>query len=313
MRTELNLYRTFLTFSVVLLVCCKGAPEPSTPSEPAKEQTDPGVTLTPLPEKALRLSVTPIAAKTVLEREFEPLARYLSSALEVPVTLEIPESYSDATDRVVRGEVDVAFLSPLAYVLSAKRSTGLTVIATPIAQGAPTYASYILVREDAPMTELEQLKGKSIAFVDRRSTSGFLYPYAYLLDRGIEPDSYFGSVSFLGDHGSVVEALRSGRVDAGATFAAAAGFVEGAAKTDLRILAKTGRIPYDAVVVVESVSDAAKTRLREAFLALSTRTESGRQILRSSSGINGFLAADDSHYDEIRRVLDRVGPRVAIP
>lgn len=297
---------------IASLLACS---EPVTPSA-----VDPGAEPmtarpeAPLPESRLRFAVTPYAARAVMQREFAPLVAHLSEALSLPVQLVIPKSYADTTERVSRGEVEVALLSPLAYVLTAERTPGLRVIATPIAQGAPTYAGYILVREDSGLTALAELEGRSIAFVDRRSTSGFLYPYAFLLDQGIEPEEFFGKIEFAGDHAAVVEALRNERVDAGATFAAARGLLEvEGALPDLRILAKTGRIPYDAVVVLPTVSERTVARLRDALLALNTRTEAGRQILRSSGGINGFLAADDGHYDEVRRVLQRVGPYVAIP
>ncbi len=293
-----------------LLACSGSAPDGSSEMEPRSAEAEARVAV---PEERLRFAVTPIATKSVMEREYGPLTAHLAESLAVPVELVIPESYADITDRVVNGDVDAAILSPLAYVLTARRREGLRVIATPIAQGAPTYASYILVREDSGLAELEDLEGGSIAFVDRRSTSGFLYPYAFLLEQGIEPEEFFGKIEFKGDHAAVIEALRTKKVDAGATFAAATEFLDTkGSPPDLRILAKTGRIPYDAVVVVPSVSETTAERLREALLALNTRTEQGRQILRSSSGINGFLAADDRHYDDIRRVLERVGTAAGI-
>ncbi|MEM6733207.1 MAG: phosphate/phosphite/phosphonate ABC transporter substrate-binding protein [Myxococcota bacterium] len=268
-----------------------------------------------VPEERIRFSVPPIAAEAVMRREYQPLATYLARRLDTEVELVIPDDYEDATDRVAKGSVDVAMLSPLAYVLTAERVQSLRIVATLIAQGSPTYASYIIVREDSKIEDIDGLAGKNIAFVDRRSTSGFLYPYAYLLERQIDPEKYFGSIEFLGNHSAVIDALRTKQVDAGATFAAASELLEGdnAVVPDLRILAKTGRIPYDAVVATAEVSDVTVRKMRQALLALSTRSDEGRRILRSSSGINGFLAADDGHYDEVRRVLKRVGPTAAVP
>ena len=72
--------------------------------------------------------------------------------------------------------------------------------------------------------------------------------------------------------------------------------------TPFRILAKAGRIPYDAYCASSTLDPNFVEKLRDTLLGLSTRTEEGRQVLGGLTNINGFVVVGDDHYDEVRRV-----------
>lgn len=297
---------------LILLVACTAPREEE--RAPSKTPAVPTKATSANTGETIRFAVTPIASKEVMQREYTPLAEYLAARTGAVVKLVIPDGYADINERLVDESVDAAIISPLNYVLTAKRKPTLRVIATPLAQGSPTYASYIIVRENSEVRSVDELEGKRIAFVDERSTSGYLYPWAFLLERGVKPERFFGKIEFVGDHPAVIEAIATGRVDAGATFALPTGMLEANERLrNLRIVAKTGRIPYDAVVVQASVSQETTDALKAALLELNTRTDEGRRILRPSTGINAFLAANDSHYDSVRSVLARVNASPSTP
>lgn len=303
--------RALATIAVLAspFACTESKPSPPADASDAGERPTPRMLEggTERPE-TLVLALTPVASKIVMLREYRPLADYLAKKLGIPVDLVVPDSYASVIDRFARYELHVAIFSPLNYVLAKKRVPGLIVLASPIVQGASSYASYVVTRETSGITSLAGLRGKRFAFVDRSSTSGFLYPYAHLLEQGYHPETFFGSMTFLGDHSAVVAAVMDGTVDAGATFAAAINMLREPteASTRFSILAKTGRIPYDAYVASPRLSQEIIDGLRSALLSLNTRTDEGRQILRGTSGINGFVEVGDEHYDGIRKVYQRV-------
>jgi phosphonate transport system substrate-binding protein len=65
---------------------------------------------------------------------------------------------------------------------------------------------------------LKDLKGKRIGFVDKKSSSGYLYPLLALKKIGLK-ESDFKSVTFSGSHSKSVDMLNAKEVDAIAVFA----------------------------------------------------------------------------------------------
>jgi phosphate/phosphite/phosphonate ABC transporter binding protein len=209
---------------------------------------------------------------------------------------------------VERAEVDIASFSPLAYVRAKRTNASLRLLLGQIVGGATTYAAYIVVHADSGILRLEDLKGKRFAFIDRSSASGYLFPYAFFLNHGIVPEQYFSHVIFAGNHLKAIQCVTQGTVDAAATYSEGlmAARASGLEVRSLRILEKTGRIPYDAVCVRGDLDPDLVKRLKSLLLNLDTRTEYGRAILGAIPRINGWIEVRDEQYTSIRAVLDRV-------
>ena len=78
----------------------------------------------------------------------------------------------------------------------------------------------VVTRPDSGITRLEDLKGKSFAFGDKGSTSGYLIPTHQLLKMGIaDPEKYFGRVVYT-RHQAIETQVTRGELDAGADYAA---------------------------------------------------------------------------------------------
>ncbi len=63
------------------------------------------------------------------------------------------------------------------------------------------------------LTDLDALAGKRVAWVDRDSCAGYLFPKLELLERGRPPDSLFVGQCFLESHIRVVRAVRDGEAE----------------------------------------------------------------------------------------------------
>jgi phosphonate transport system substrate-binding protein len=239
----------------------------------------------------------------------QKMSEYLSRTLGVPVDVVVGASYGDAIDRVVNGEFDLVELSPLAYANASKRVT-LKCLVQSIADGSATASGYIFVRDDSSRKTLEDLRGGTLGFVDPNSTSGYLYARKLLQDRGLDLEKDFARVEFLGNHEAVLLAVKEGRVDAGATYQGAFAALRRSKSIDpltFRVVAKTLRTPRDIFCVRPEVPDEVADAIKEAMLVLTARDRAGREILGPLS-INGFRPADDSAYDEVRRVAAELGP-----
>lgn len=300
-------------FGVVLAAtACSGGNSDATPSaEPARIRE--GGTERPA---KLIVGLTPFLPEPELRREFAPLLDYLGAKVGLPVEILKAESYVATTRLFTDYKVHVAVLAPFAYVRAKRDHPDLILLATHIADGSSTYASYIVSRDDAPYNSVEDLRGKRFMYNDRASASGYLYPLAYMQALGIVPEKFFRSLGFAGNHQKVIDSVLKGDADAGAVASTVLTMMrnENPEARRLKILAKTGRIPYDAYCASPRLDQALVDQLRAALLDLSTRTEEGRRVLQGLSSINGFVAVGDDHYDEVRRVARMVeGNTVLVP
>lgn len=289
--------------SLLLVSQCKAEPISEVAAPRQKVQVHDEVQA---PNKIL-VGVTPYFQADDVKREYTALFNHISTKLGIPIEIRSAATYSGLVDLVINYQVQMAVLSPFAYVKAKHQAPDLVLLATHIAEGSSSYAAYIVGRQDAP-SRIEDMKGKKFAFVDRQSASGFLYPLAYLRGRGLEPQTFFSAVTFSGNHAKLLQDLASKKIDAGATFSSALKLSTDTGKTKsleeqpFKILAKTGRIPYDAYCVSPKLPESLRARIKEILLSISTRDEEGRNILGGPRAINGFVEVNDSHYDDVRQV-----------
>ena len=256
------------------------------------------------PDKIVFAS-TPYLSEGFLKDEFQPLVEYLSNKLGRPCELRSVPSYEKMIELIGTEEVHLGVLSPLSYVRAKKAQPDLHLLASQVANGATTYSAYIVSRNDTGIETLMNLKGKRFGFVDKLSTSGYLYPMAQMRGLGIVPETFFSEVLYAGDHGKLMEWVLAGKVDAGATSSSVFNMVKASAPegSKLSIIGKSGRIPYDAVVANARLAPELISVAREAILGLNTQDELGRDVLRGPTNINGFVPAEDNLYTDVRRAL----------
>ena len=179
--------------------------------------------------------------------------------------------------------------------------------------GRTRYSGFVLVRSTDPAVSLKDLKGRRIAFVDQYSTSGYLLPKHALESNGISIDSGFSKVVFAGSHGAALDLLARGEVDAATTSSEMLGMyrrkqlIESQVQqtTQVRILYKTGQLPYDALCATDTLPESAQKKIAGAFLSMHNRNPRAQRALAASIAITGWAPPDDSRYDAIRDVLEK--------
>src|SRR3989442_7368914 len=166
----------------------------------------------------LKFGFTPVLSEPEMRAEFEPLMTYLSDALGEKVTLYIAKDYGDLRTQMENGSVDIGSFSPFAYVDAAKGGK-IRIIAQSIIEGSATYRGLIVTRKDSGLKTIADLKGKRFAFVDPKSASGYVYPRAMLIEKGINPETFFKETIFAGSHEKVIDVPRRRfRIDKGKAF-----------------------------------------------------------------------------------------------
>lgn len=232
---------------------------------------------------------------------YRPLAAYLATRLNRPVELRTVDSWEGLAKSLANGETDLALMGPWGYVL-ANHQAGAQAIATILYDGKPEYFAIMITHPDSGIDKPADLKGRSFAFGDKGSTSGYLIPLHYLMTQGITPENYFGKVVHT-SHQAIETQVTQGVLDAGADYNRnrTAMIEQGLIKPERsKIIWTSAPLPNDAFAVSKALAgDAALIRqlqdaLNDVGAALKTRPD----LLPPH--YTGFVSRDNAFYKPIR-------------
>ncbi len=123
--------------------------------------------------------------------------------------------------------------------------------------GERTYDAKIIAMKTPPLNSVDQLKGQTIAFQERYSTSGYLLPAVLLLNSGINLQALAGPAVkpavdrvgfiFSGDEENTLALLRKRIVAAGAISSPDFESLDPVVRDELHVLAVTQRAPRKLV------------------------------------------------------------------
>lgn len=239
------------------------------------------------------LSTLPFDNVSDQQAIFNALRQPLEAELGHPVRFEAGKTYQGLVERLGRGEVDIALVGAWTYV-DARKKSAVHAILRAVRKGASSYHGVLVVPHGATLKSVAELRGKRVAFVDKQSTSGYLYPRMLLKKAGLDPEHDITAV-FVGSHRRVVELVAAGGAEAGACFAEAPELLEDPAA--LRVLAQTAAIPGDPVIVGPALTGEHIKKLRRALIDLATNPQAASFF--SYAGIDGFVPAGDHDYDAL--------------
>lgn len=232
---------------------------------------------------------------------YRPLAQHLAARLGRPVELRTVDSWEGLAKSLANGETDLALMGPWGYVL-ANHASGAQVVSTIIYDGKPEYFALIITHPDSGIRSVADLKGKTFAFGDKGSTSGYLIPLHFFMSQGIDPDKYFAKVLHT-KHQAIETQVAAGQLDAGADYNRNrnAMIEQGLIKAERsKVIWQSAPLPNDAFAVSEALykDKAFVARLQAALDEVGPLLKSQPNLLPAH--YNGFMAKDDSFYKPIR-------------
>lgn len=237
------------------------------------------------------------------------LERFLREQTGRPVEVIIPLSGAVIQEGLANGTVDVAFVSATEAVRAADAGVGNILLATEI-NGRPYYESYWIVLREAPYENVENLRGRPIAFSSRTSTSGMQVPVWDMVRRGLlaptdRPEAFFGEGNVFYGTGYVSAAQR---VLNGQAVAAAVSYyvldkdkhLSEEERSRLRRLASQGPVPTHVLCVRTSLHPADRIALEAAFRAMNEQAAE----LRDRMFTGPLIAVDEeTHLAPTREIL----------
>ncbi|MES2832918.1 MAG: phosphate/phosphite/phosphonate ABC transporter substrate-binding protein [Pseudomonadota bacterium] len=232
---------------------------------------------------------------------YRPLALYLSKKLGRAVELRTVDTWEGLAKSLANGETDIALLGPWGYVL-ANNESGAQAVSTILYDGKPEYFGIIVTHPDSGIKSMADLKGKTFAFGDKGSTSGYLIPLHYFMQQGIDPETYFSKVLYT-KHQAIEMQVSAGALDAGADYNRNrnAMIESGLIKADRsRIIWQSAPLPNDAVAISKSLfqDKTLVTRLQTALTEVGAALQADPGLLPAH--YTGFVVRDNGFYKPIR-------------
>ena len=262
--------------------------------------------------KSLHLVLTPSQKPTDLLATGEEFGQLLGRLVGMPVRVTVASDYAAVIEALRNRSADLAFVHPVGYVL-ANREAKATIVVKNVWHGKSTFTSRIFVRRDSGIRQLEELRGKTIAFVDPASSSGYTYPMVMLIQRGLvrnrDPKTFFREVVFAGGHDAAMRALVNGHVDAIASFdLAREQYLKDIAERErIVFIAETPAIPEAGIAARDGLDAETFARVRSALLSIGGPAHA--DLLKRLYEIDGFAPADDREYDSVRAAVELLGLR----
>ncbi len=262
-------------------------------------------------EEPPSLTVGLIPEMNVFEQvdRFRPLAEYLSRQVGVEIELSMLSRYGNIVDRIVRKEVDAAFLGSFTGAL-ASAQLGMEPVARPInLDGSSTYWGYVFVRRDSGIDNVDKMRGRRLALVERATTAGYIFPAALFRRHGVEDlEEYFSEVQFWGSHDASIVAVLEGRADVGAAKNTIWEHLAGEDPrigAELRILASSPKVPSNGLFLSPDVDPAIADLVRSTLLTLD-EDPAGAEVLERLRAL-GFVPTDLASYEPVFELARAAG------
>ena len=230
-----------------------------------------------------------------------PLAQHLEKRLGRKVILNTVDTWEGLAKSLAAGETDIALMGPWGYVL-AHHEASAQAVSTILYEGKPEYFAIMVTHPQSGIRSIDDLKGRSFAFGDKGSTSGYLIPLHELQKRGIDPEKYFSRVLYTKHQAIETQVVRR-ELDAGADYNRNrdAMIDQGLIKADeSRIFWTSAALPNDAVAVSSRLAKdgAFVQKLRSALSEVGPLLKTRPDLLPAR--YTGFVDKDNAYYAPIR-------------
>lgn len=254
--------------------------------------------------------LTPSVSAELLNSKGSFIKDFIEKEAGVSIQMKIPKNYDEMVDNFKSQKTCFAMMNSQSYIMANTQHGAMVKLRT-IRFGHSTYQGMIITHASSGIKSVKDIHGKTMAYTDELSTSGYLYPKKILEKNSVKPSKE----SFLLKHDEVVKQVYERKVDAGAAFFSAPsgnGAIRDArsrikdkypdVEQKVIVLVKTDPIPNDPIAFSKDFNPAVANKICMALLKLS-QDEKGKQALLDLYGAEGFVRASDTDYNALRQAM----------
>ena len=243
---------------------------------------------------------------------YKTFASYMERSLQVSVKMHQATDYAGTIEALKARKLEFARFGPAAYAQAWLITGGKVepIVVETDSDGFVGYHAVVVVKAESPYTSLDDLQGKSFAYADPNSTSGFVAPSFFLREDGIDPGAFFGRTGFSGSHENSIIAILNGTYDAAATWwtneernnvvrMEGKGMIP---KGQTRVIWKSPRLPGSPWAIHTDLPAPLKAEVRAALLALPTADPQAWKDLTDGKN-QGVQEVTQADYESIVRMI----------
>ena len=236
---------------------------------------------------------------------YEAVTEAIGRRLGISTELRIETDY----DSCARDENDVCFVCSLPYIDFERHGTAPAIpIAAPVLRGErydgrPIYFSDVIVHRDSPFRSFLDLRGRSWAYNEPLSHSGYGVVRYHLVRLG-ETNGFFGDVIEAGFHEESIRMVAEGEVDGSAIDSQVLAIAlrdHSAWAEAVRVIDSLGPSTIQPVAVSRRLPADLRGRITEALLAL--HGDQGMPERLAHGMVERFVPVGPDDYDDIRMMV----------
>lgn len=262
----------------------------------------------------VKIYFTPSVDAKRISFNAKSLTDYLHKVTGYYYRTAVPASFVAVVEAFGSGKADIASINTFSYLMAHAKYGAEAKLRIVREGNQTTYKGQFIARVGSGIDSISDINGRTMAYVDPSSTSGYILPKAILDKHHIRPSE----TVFAMRHDNVVTMVYQGQVDAGATYYAPpdseTGMIMDARMRVLKqfpdvakkvkIIGFTQDIPNDPWVFRKDMPENMKDKIINALLDY-VKTPEGKKSLFEIYDITGLIRTKDSDYDGLRKLLEQ--------
>ncbi|HBH62047.1 MAG TPA: hypothetical protein DDX85_09990 [Nitrospiraceae bacterium] len=260
---------------------------------------------------ATQLTIGLIPEQNVFKqmKRYQPIGDYIEKKTEIKIRFTILSRYGNIVESFEQKNMDGAFWGSFTGAMAIKK-LGIQPIARPVNQdGTSTYKGYIFVHKDSVITGVDRMRHSVMAFVDRATTAGYVFPIAYLREHGItDIKSFFKEYYFTGSHDAAIYAVLNKEAEIGCaknTIFDMLAEENPRVKEDLVVIATSPEVPSNGLAMRSNIATDIRLKLKKVLLEMDSDPE-GKEVLKKFGAIR-FVETTVDDYAPVFDLARKAG------
>ena len=254
----------------------------------------------------LKVAVSAMISPKETFAYYKALFGYISRKTNKKIKMVQRKTYSEVNGLLNNNQVDMAFICSGAYVVDRSDGHPIKIVAIPVINGKHTYQAYIITYKTSGIKKFEDLRGKSFAFTDPLSNTGYSYPNSRIKLLGYNKKTFFKDFVFTHAHDISIQLVAKQIVDGASVDGLIYDYLQRfhpERLKNVRIIEKSPPFGIPPIVVPASTPDSTLRKFQRILFQMDKDTL-GVRILKNLM-IDRFVPANDSLYNSIRR-MDKI-------
>lgn len=242
------------------------------------------------PEQQYSFGVVPQQSAKRLAQLWSPIFNYLYKETGIRLRFATAKNIPEFEKKLAEGTYDFAYMNPYHFTVF-NQAPGYKAVAV---RNKQPIRGIVVVRKDSPLTSLQELEGKRLAFPSPAAFAASVLPRAELDKQKINYQKQYVS-----SHDSVYLNVAKGLFAAGGGVNRTLNNTAPEVRQQLKVLWKTEAYTPHAIAAHPKIDKTLRDKLATAFSKMHESPE-GKTLLQSLKIKHQFIAADDAKWDDVR-------------